>query len=150
MRVRRAVRCAPIVALAAATAAAQPDDGASVPIDATAPVELHAPVPGLPFPSGVPAVPASEQADDLADDDIETFAKIYVALEREAQRYERAIAEAESEQEAQEIQARLQSDSLAILERHGWSQQKFDRVAKTLNARPELAAEALRRIDEER
>lgn|GEM_PF-6539097 len=149
---RRANQSASIAVLAVAAAAAQqPGGDASVPIDtaATAPVEMHAAAPGLPLPNAA-ALAEAEPLDDLTDDDIETFAEIYVALEREARRYERAIADAESEAEAQEIQARMQAESLAVLERHGWTPERFDRVARILNARPELAAEALRKIDEER
>lgn len=112
--------------------------------------DVHMLVPALPFPFGMAGLAEPAPAEDLTEDEIEIFAEIYVALERAAQRYERAIAEAESEEQAQTIQARLQADSLAVLERHGWSPEKFDRVAKILNARPELAEEALRRIDEER
>jgi len=95
------------------------------------------------------AVVAGEDA-TVTDEDIETFAKIYVGIEREAQRYEQAISHAESAEEAQEIQARLQADTLAVLEKHGWSQQKYARITRALNADPKLAAEALRRIEEER
>lgn len=88
--------------------------------------------------------------EDVTDEDIGTFAKIYVGIEREAHRYEQAISQADSEEEAQEIQARLQADTLAVLEKHGWSQEKLDRITRALNADPALAAEALRRIEEER
>jgi len=146
------MRFAPLGALAALAATAQPDQDASRPIGdtASAPAEMQAPVPGLPLPLGTAGLAEPEAADEVSDDDIETFAEIYVALERVARRYERAIAEADSEREAQEIQTRLQTDSLAILERHGWTPEKFNRVARILNARPDLAADALRRIDEER
>jgi len=141
-------------ALAAAVAAQPADDPAAVPLESppvdvatVGPADLHA-SPLVPLPRGAAGLAADDPAEDLTDEDIETFARVYVDLEREARRYERAIAAADSEEEAQEIQARLQTASLAVLEKHGWSQEKFDRVARTLNARPDLAAEALRRIEE--
>lgn len=120
-------------------AGAQPEETASLPADvaAVAPADFEGPLIGrdLDLPS------------DVTEEDLETFAEIYADLERESRRYERAIANAKSEEEAQEIQARMQRDSLRVLEKRGWSPEKFDRVAKAVTANPDLAAEALRRIE---
>lgn len=133
-------------AVVGAGAAAQPDDASPLSVDGAPSADVGA-------PSEAPdrrADPDDASAAEITPEDVETFAKIYVALEREARRFERAIANAESDEDAQKIQARLQTESLAVLDDYGWTAEKFDRVARALNARPDLAADALRRIDDER
>jgi hypothetical protein len=90
---------------------------------------------------------AEEEPLDISDEDIETFADIYVQLERIARKYERHIASADSALEAQEIQARMQRESLDALERRGWTPERFDRFARALNSRPDLVEKALRLIE---
>ena len=90
---------------------------------------------------------ASNEELELSDEEIETFAAIYVELRHTADKYEREIAAVESEQEAQEVQTRMQQESIDALERHGWTVEKFDRVAKAVNRSPELVERALRLIE---
>lgn len=129
--------------------AAQPEDVASLPLDVALldPVELHGPLPGVPFPG--PPGPVDGPVGDVTDEQIATFAEIYVDLQKTARKFERTIAQADSEEEAQEIQARLQTDSMAVLEKRGWSAEEFDRIARALNRRPDLAAKALLEIEDE-
>ena len=141
-----------LAAAACAPAAAQPDDAATLPVDAAptsaAVLDARSPNAGS-SDDGVAASARDLPAAEISTKDVETFAQICVELERQARRYERSIAQAESDEEAQEIQARLQRESLEVLDEHGWTAERFDRVARALNTRPDLAAEALRRIEEE-
>jgi hypothetical protein len=85
---------------------------------------------------------------EISDESIAAFAEIYVQLERIARKYERQIASADSMLEAQEIQAKLQRESLDALERRGWTPDRFDRFARALNSRPDLVEKTLRLIEE--
>ena len=110
------------------------------------PLELHAPH-GVLAPDR--SLDAANEELEVSDEDMETFASIYVELQRTARKYEREIAGVESEQEAQEVQARLQQESIETLEQHGWTAEQFERIAKTVNRRPELVEKALRLIEEQ-
>jgi predicted secreted Zn-dependent protease len=65
-----------------------------------------------------------------------------------ADRYEQEIAEVESEEQAQEVQTRLQQESIQTLEKHGWTPEQFNRVAEALNRNPALIERTLRLIEE--
>ena len=103
-------------------------------------------------PGAEPPVPPSAEAplgpEDITDEDMETFATIYVELQATAERYEQEIAGVSSEEEAQAVQARLQQESIDILQRNGWSPDRFNRVAEALNRDPEKVQETLRLIEE--
>lgn len=131
----------PIGLLAAPIGAAQPHgEGAPPPLGPTA---MHGPPPVF----GASGKQADGAGADVSDADIETFATIYVALRRTAERYEQRIAAAGSEKEAQKIQARLQNESQKTLERHGWTSEQYERVGEAVGARPELLEKALRLIE---
>ncbi|HEX7082321.1 MAG TPA: DUF4168 domain-containing protein [Gammaproteobacteria bacterium] len=95
-----------------------------------------------------PTDPSADVDVEISDEDIETFAEIYVALRRSADKFEREIAAVESAEEAQAVQQRMQQESLETLERHGWTTEQFERVARALNRRPDLARKALQLIEE--
>ncbi|MBN1238169.1 MAG: DUF4168 domain-containing protein [Gammaproteobacteria bacterium] len=100
-------------------------------------------------PDPVPAEPqAPLEPEDVTDEDMETFATIYVALQETAEKYEQEIAAVESEEEAQAVQARLQQESIGTLQRHGWTPDQFNRVAEALNRDPEKVQKTLRLIEE--
>lgn len=87
-------------------------------------------------------------AQAISPDELETFADIYVDLEKVAGKYEMEIATAESEQEARSLQARMQRESLEKIERRGWTEEKYEKISETINANPELLERALALIDE--
>src|SRR5690606_38456248 len=70
---RRLCHAAVLLATLGGAAVAQPDDVASLPLDVAAldQGELHAPLPGVPFPG--PPGPAGEPVGDVTDEEIETF-----------------------------------------------------------------------------
>lgn len=101
-----------------------------------------------PEPAAPPAADESAQSVEVTDEELDTFATIYVELQRTAERFEQEISEVETEDEAQAVQARMQQESIDALDRHGWSPDKFNRVAEALNRDPALVERTLRLIEE--
>ena len=101
-------------------------------------------------PSQEPQTPpaAAEPQVEVSDQEMDTFATIYVELQETASRYEQEIAAVETEEQAQEVQTRMQQDSIETLEKHGWTPDKFNRVAQALNQNPALVERTLRLIEE--
>lgn len=101
---------------------------------------------------GPPGRATRTAADDpeieISDEDLETFADIYIGLRRIERRYEREMASIDSLDEAQEVQLRMQEDCLRELERHGWTADRFAAFEQELGRRPELAEKAFRLVDE--
>jgi Holliday junction resolvasome RuvABC DNA-binding subunit len=96
-----------------------------------------------------PQEPADAEASiEVSDQEMETFASIYVELQQTADRYEQEIADVETEQQAQEVQTRMQQESIETLEKHGWTPDKFNRVAEALNQNPALIERTLQLIEE--
>ena len=124
------------------TAAAQPESAAA---QRESPPEPAAAAPAEPVP---PEPQAPLEPEEVTDEDMETFATIYVELQITAEKYEQEIAAVGSEEEAQAVQARLQQESIGALQRHGWTPDKFNRVAAALNRDPEKVQKTLRLIEE--
>jgi phage shock protein A len=99
-------------------------------------------------PASPPAAQSLEQTLEVTDEEIETFATIYVELQETAERFEQEISEVESEEEAQAVQARMQQASINALEKHGWTPDRFNQVAEALNRNPEQIEKTLRLIEE--
>lgn len=100
-------------------------------------------------PTQGPQEPAqTETAIEVSDQDMDTFASIYVELQQTADRYEQEIADVENEEQAQEVQTRMQQESIETLEKHGWTPDKFNRVAEALNQNPALIERTLQLIEE--
>lgn len=119
----------------------------------------------VPFAFAAPSVPAQapEQNEDepqiaardtpqqdasLSEDELETFADIYVELEQTLSKYEAEISTVETEEEARDVQVRLQQESYEKIEQHGWTPEKYNRVIQTVNADPMLLERALALIEE--
>src|SRR5690606_6791620 len=117
---------------------------------ALAPLVLHAQEPAPPAPP--PAQPSPEVGEQLAaevsDEDLETFADIYVGLEETLTQYEQELAAAGSEEEAQETQTKMQKDALDKIAEHGWTPDQYNRVAQAVNADPTIREKAVALIEE--
>jgi hypothetical protein len=109
--------------------------------------------PGTPPPSELPheqpaPPPMPEPAAEVTDEDLDTFAAIYSGLMKTASKFEEEITAADSVEEVQEAQERMRDESIAAIEAEGWTLDMYNSVAQAINANPELAQEALRRIEE--
>ncbi|MFS8606490.1 MAG: DUF4168 domain-containing protein [Gammaproteobacteria bacterium] len=105
-------------------------------------------------PSPPPAEPAPRAEPGLAqpitDDELETFADIYVELEKALSTFEEELAAAENEQQAQEAQARMQQKSFDTIAEHGWTPTQYNRVVQAVNNDPNLLQKAVALIEDRR
>jgi hypothetical protein len=105
--------------------------------------------PPAPSPAQPPSPDAGQQpAADVSDDDLETFADIYIGLEETLSQYEEEIAAAGSEEEAQATQVKLEQDALGKISEHGWTPDQYNRIAQAVNANPALREKAVAMIEE--
>lgn len=83
----------------------------------------------------------------VSDADIETFAAIYVDLLDTASKAETELQSAKSEEEAQKIRTRVQSESVEKVAKRGWTPEKFNSVGDAINADPALTEKAVKLIE---
>jgi uncharacterized protein HemX len=95
-----------------------------------------------------PAQPGQTQEVKLSDADLAKFADIYVDLQETASKFEAQLAGAKSDQEAQEVQSKMQQESVAKVAQHGWTPERYVSVGEAINANPELAEKTLALIDD--
>lgn len=84
----------------------------------------------------------------VAEEDLETFADIYLDLERMSARYENRLAAVESEEEARELQVELQRETREKVEEHGWTTERYEAVLQAVNTNPALLQRALEMMDD--
>lgn len=101
-------------------------------------------------PPTQPPAPPQQQAPetDVSGSEIETFAEIYVDIQDVRQGFGEQMANAEGREEAQAIQAELQEKTIAVIEDHGWSLDKYNTVAAAITADPDTKQEAIELIRE--
>jgi hypothetical protein len=83
----------------------------------------------------------------VSDTDIETFATIYVDLLETASRFQAEMDTARTEEQALEIRARAQSESVTKVEQHGWTPEKFNSVSEAIDSDPALTEKAVNLIE---
>ena len=84
----------------------------------------------------------------VSDADLETFASIYVDLLDTASKLQADMESATTDEQALEIRARAQSESIAKVERRGWTPEKFNSVSETINGDPALTDKVVRLIEQ--
>jgi hypothetical protein len=130
-------------AACAATAFAQ-DPAQQRPVPEPAP-QQQAPAPP-PAPAPVPNQQAA--AAEVTDSQLDTFTTIYVDLQEMNAEFQQELAGVETEDEALELQARMQQDSVAAIEEHEWSVDEYNQVAEAINAQPDVLERAFELIEE--
>lgn len=105
--------------------------------------------PPSPPPAEQPPAPSlpTEQT-DVSEQDLDTFANIYVELQSTAEEFESRMAGVESQEEAQELQMEMREESLNAIEAEGWSPEKYNQVAEAINSDPDLIEQTMALIDE--
>jgi len=103
--------------------------------------------PAAPPPQAQQPQPQVER--DVTDEDLDTFASIYVELQTLNERFQSELAGVESEAQAQEVQTRLQEESISTIEEHGWSVAQYNAVAQSINADRDLLERTMELIEEE-
>lgn len=107
----------------------------------------HAAVAQPPAPPAPPP-PQPQVESSVTDADLDTFTTIYIELQALNARVQSELAGAESDDEAREIQSRLRDESIGTIEGHGWSADRYNAVADSINGDPELLERAVALIDE--
>jgi hypothetical protein len=100
-----------------------------------------------PAPRGAP--PAGDAQDvQLSDADLEKFADIYVDLMDTQATFEQELEKVQTEDEARELQTRMQRESVAKLARHGWTAERYVLMGEAIKSDPELTERAVALIEE--
>lgn len=89
-----------------------------------------------------PSVPVT-----VSDADLETFASIYVDLLDTAAKLEADMQAARTEEQALAIRTQAQAESIAKVERRGWTPEKFNSVSDAINRDPALTERAVQLIE---
>ena len=100
-----------------------------------------------PAPRGAPQGGQSQEV-QLSDADLEKFADIYVDLLDTEAKFEEELAGARTEDQAREVQTRMQQESTAKLARHGWTVERYVLVGETINSDAKLTERTLAMIAE--
>jgi hypothetical protein len=96
-----------------------------------------------------PALPIQQQdVPDVSDSELDTFTSIYADMQVLNEDFQTELAEVDSEEEAVEIQARLQDATMELITEHGWSPDEYNQVARAINSQPDLLERALELINE--
>ena len=92
-------------------------------------------------------VPGQTQEMQLSDADLEKFADIYVDLLDTQDKFERELESVQTEDQARDLQTRMQLESVAKLERHGWTAERYVLVGEAIKANPQLTEKTVALIE---
>lgn len=95
-----------------------------------------------------PPAPQQQQQVQVSESDIQKFAEIYIEVEEARNELSEEMNEAATQEEAQDIQARMQEQIVATIADHGWSVSRYNQVATAISNDAELRSEALDLINE--
>jgi hypothetical protein len=90
----------------------------------------------------------SARTTQVSDDDLQTFAEIYTALQHSKSKHEAMLASAQTEEEAGKVRASFEQETVATLSKHGWTTDKFNSFVTTINSDPALAERASKLIED--
>ena len=99
-----------------------------------------------PAPRGAPPA-AQAQEVELSNADLEKFADIYVDLLDTEAKFEEELAGVQTEDQAREVQTRMQQESMAKLARHGWTAERYVLVGETIKSDAELTEKTIALIE---
>jgi hypothetical protein len=100
-----------------------------------------------PAPRGAPPAGQAQEI-QVSDADLEKFADIYVDLLETQGKFEEELGSAETDEQARDVQARIQLESIEKLTRHGWTAERYVRVGEVIRSDPTLTEKTLALIDE--
>jgi tRNA G26 N,N-dimethylase Trm1 len=84
----------------------------------------------------------------LSDADLEKFADIYVDLLETEAKFEEEFAGIETEEQARELQTRMQQESVAKLARHGWTAERYVLTGEAIKADATLTEKTIAMIEQ--
>jgi hypothetical protein len=94
-----------------------------------------------------PPEPAEQQATEVSEADMQKFAEIYVDVETTRVELVEELHAAEQPVAAEEAQVRLQEELVATIEQHGWSVDRYNRVATAISNDPEKRDKTVKLIN---
>jgi hypothetical protein len=89
-----------------------------------------------------------QQQVSVSDSDVRKFAEIYVEVEEKRNELTGEMNAAESQEDAQDIQARMQEKIVETIADHGWSVARYNEIATAISNDQELRTQALELISE--
>jgi hypothetical protein len=99
-------------------------------------------------PRDPPAQARSPEAVAVSDAELETFATIYVDLMATVAKYKGQMESAKTDEEARDIQGKMEDESVAKVEQRGWTPEKFNQITAAINMDPDLADKAVKLIEQ--
>jgi hypothetical protein len=87
------------------------------------------------------------QSLEVSDADLRKFAAITVELQETANRFESQLLQVKTEEEARQVQAQMQQESVATVAEHGWTPEQYVLVTQLISGDPDLAERARDLID---
>ncbi len=99
-----------------------------------------------PPPPTMPSAPTG--AVDVTEEHLDTFASIYVDMEATRADLQERAAATESPEEMAEIQQEMNQKFVSIIEDNGWTLERYNQVAQTLNTDERLRMRAVELIGE--
>ena len=97
--------------------------------------------------SDQPPAPSARPT-QISDDELKTFAEIYNALQHSKSKHEAMLSKAQTEEEAGQVRASFEQETVATLSKHGWTADKFNSFVTTINSDPALAERASALIED--
>ncbi len=95
----------------------------------------------------IPPQAGESQEIRLSDADLEKFADIYVDLLDTEAKFEEELAGVQTDDQAREVQTRMQQESVAKLARHGWSAERYELVGEAIKSDASLTERAITKIE---
>lgn len=96
-----------------------------------------------------PQMPQQQQQTvDVSDADLQKFAEIYVDVQKTRDELSGELSGTESQEQAQEIQARMRNAIVQTIEDHDWSLDQYNQVATAISSDPDMREEALEIIND--
>ncbi len=81
-----------------------------------------------------------EPAHEISEEELEEFAEVYIEVDAVRENLEEQVAEAQTPQEAEQMQATADQAALQIVEEHGMTVERYTDIAEAVHIDPELNA----------
>jgi GTP1/Obg family GTP-binding protein len=94
-----------------------------------------------------PQMPAATQQAQVTDEHLETFADIYVDMQKIERDLAEEIAAAGSTEDAQQVHRKAEVKMIGVIEDHGWTVDQYNTVAEAINTNDELRVQAVTLIN---
>ncbi|MDQ2068878.1 DUF4168 domain-containing protein [Natronospira bacteriovora] len=93
-------------------------------------------------------MPQQQEAPDVSDEQINAFVDAYVAVSEVREEYTARLQEADSQEEAQELQQEANDAMTAAIEDSGLSIEEYQQVAMAVNADAEVREQVTTMLEE--